>query len=231
MANPLQTIQAAFATERRPEHFTDPTHCEECADHDRTLLLYRRQNLPLKLIHNRAWDPICFVTPEAFRYLFPRLCELAYGTDADYYLDQFIFHLEYNLESLHAQEYPQVLAVLEEISAQNEKQIKRHGDKRDLRRLCEKLKKGKPVESHDSSPGENAGKLAKSFMDVMQTPISLKSEASGDKASGSGACKFAKTFMNVMQTPISLKSDKSGGDKSASEKPAKKKKKSKKEEE
>ena len=104
MATPLQKIKKLFGEEERPDHFTDHMHCEECADHDATLQQYDNTNLPVDKVNNQAWDPVCFLTPEGFRYFYPRLCELAYGSGDDFYLESFLIHLENNLHLLTADE-------------------------------------------------------------------------------------------------------------------------------
>ena len=86
MMTTLEELKEMFAAESRPDEFTDFNHCEECADHNETLKKYDRYAIPQEDLSNPGWDPICFVTPEAFRYLFPRLCELAYGQGSEYYL-------------------------------------------------------------------------------------------------------------------------------------------------
>ena len=41
-----------------------------------------------------AWDPVCYLTDEAYRYFMPGFARLMLGRGDDYYLDQFLFHLE-----------------------------------------------------------------------------------------------------------------------------------------
>lgn len=94
----LADIQQAFAHCPRPAHFTDYTHCEECRDHDKSLLACDRATLSLEVVGNPGWDPICFVSPEGFAYYFPALARLALEppTDSeDWYVPQLLFHLLY----------------------------------------------------------------------------------------------------------------------------------------
>ena len=81
----LDLIARAFSSSRRPEHFTDYTHCPECLDHDN--LLQSRDLLSLRLedVANACWDPICFATPEGFSYYFPALARLALLPPDDFY--------------------------------------------------------------------------------------------------------------------------------------------------
>ena len=78
----------------RPEHFTDYTHCCECAEHDETLRGESIATLSYDSLRP-GWDPLCFITPEGFQYYFPALVRLALeGTGENYFIDQLVFHLE-----------------------------------------------------------------------------------------------------------------------------------------
>ena len=57
----------AFLAEPLPDHFTDYTHCCECAEHDELLRARDRETLALEDVGNAGWDPICFVTAEVER--------------------------------------------------------------------------------------------------------------------------------------------------------------------
>jgi hypothetical protein len=48
-AQVIEEVQAAFAKYERPAHFTDYTHCPECAEHDELLL--SRDNDTLRIEH------------------------------------------------------------------------------------------------------------------------------------------------------------------------------------
>ena len=90
----MQEALELFGKTPRPEHFTNYTHCSECAEHDETL---RNETLSsLSYDHLRpGWDPLCFISPEGFQYYFPALVRLALeGTDENYFIDQLLFHLE-----------------------------------------------------------------------------------------------------------------------------------------
>ena len=95
-AEALSVVAAAFEECRRPEHFTDHTHCCECAEHDALLRSRNRDTLTVADVGNPGWDPICFVTNEGFAYYFPALARLALteptGRHA-WYLEQLLFHL------------------------------------------------------------------------------------------------------------------------------------------
>ncbi|MGB3403279.1 MAG: hypothetical protein WBA77_11365 [Microcoleaceae cyanobacterium] len=48
-----------------------------------------------------GWDPICFInTNEGFQYYLPALARLCLKTGEEYYLSQFLFHL--NPERIHS---------------------------------------------------------------------------------------------------------------------------------
>ena len=83
-----------FGSTPRPEHFTDHTHCCECAEHDETLRNATIETLSFDNVRP-GWDPLCFISPEGFQYFFPALVRLALeGTGETYFIDQLIFHLE-----------------------------------------------------------------------------------------------------------------------------------------
>lgn len=93
----MSAISKAFLAEPRPDHFTDYTHCCECAEHDELLRARDRETLALEDVGNAGWDPICFVTAEGFRYYLPPLVRLALSQPDDRnagpYLSQLLFHL------------------------------------------------------------------------------------------------------------------------------------------
>jgi hypothetical protein len=94
----LDCIDAAFGTSPRPQHFTDFTHCCECAEHDELLRSRNRESLVIGDVGNPGWDPICFITADGFAYYFPSLARLALASPArprDWYAPQLLFHLSY----------------------------------------------------------------------------------------------------------------------------------------
>ena len=94
MMKTLAAIEQEFANIIKPKHFTNYQHCEECAEHDQTLLNTTRDTISLKELGSPGWDPICFITdPEAFKYYLPAMARLAAGRGDEFYLEQFLFHL------------------------------------------------------------------------------------------------------------------------------------------
>lgn len=97
-AEVLEAVRRAFSGCPRPEHFTNYTHCEECGEHDDLLLSRDVDSLQIEDVGNPGWDPICFVSPEGFAYLFPGLARLALNEPSPthgWYGDQLLFHLTY----------------------------------------------------------------------------------------------------------------------------------------
>jgi hypothetical protein len=94
----LGEVRAAFAQCERPVHFTNYTHCEECAEHDELLRSRVPDTLRIADVGNPGWDPLCYVDAAGFGYLFPGLARLALA-DPDpehgWYVTQLLFHLTY----------------------------------------------------------------------------------------------------------------------------------------
>ena len=92
----LEQVRRAFGRYPRPEHFTNFEHCDECAEHDRTLLARTPDTLIIEDVGNPGWEPICFTSPAGFAYYLPGLARLVledspYGYD--WYGVQFFRHL------------------------------------------------------------------------------------------------------------------------------------------
>ena len=73
----IERAYASFSNFVRPEHFTNFSHCEECAEHDETMRSCSLHELGSKHVGNPGWSPIPFLTEQAFGYVFPRLLELS----------------------------------------------------------------------------------------------------------------------------------------------------------
>lgn len=81
---------------KKPEHFTNFTHCEECAEHDETLRNSSVEIIGMEELGKLGWDPMCFCTIEGKKYYMPALMRLCVETltSNEPYLEQFLFHLE-----------------------------------------------------------------------------------------------------------------------------------------
>lgn len=78
----------------KPDHFTDFKHCDECAEHDQTLIGHDRDSIGLDQLGHPSWDPLCFCSAEGKRYYMPALIRLTLNSLYDEpYLDQLLFHL------------------------------------------------------------------------------------------------------------------------------------------
>jgi hypothetical protein len=90
----LRRVRAAFAECERPEHFTNYTHCDECAEHDELLRSRDADTLRIADVGNPGWDPLCYVDAVGFGYFFPGLARLALDDpDPEYgwYVPQLLF--------------------------------------------------------------------------------------------------------------------------------------------
>lgn len=87
---------AVFKAEK-PEHFTDFTHCDECAEHNQTLLTTTVLTIGLDQSGNSGWDPICFCNEAGKKYYTPAFIRLSLETvNSEFYFGQFLFHLKHD---------------------------------------------------------------------------------------------------------------------------------------
>lgn len=90
----VQEALILFRSEK-PIHFTNFEHCEECAEHDATLLNSSIESIGLSELGSPGWDPICFTHCEGKKYYMPAFVRLSFETmHKEFYLGQFLFHLE-----------------------------------------------------------------------------------------------------------------------------------------
>ena len=95
----LAAIESAFGKVPRPEHFTNYSHCEECAEHDAVSRSRDNQSLRIEDIGNAGWDPLCFTAAQGLLYLMPGLARIALSplaSGTDWYSPQLYFHLTCN---------------------------------------------------------------------------------------------------------------------------------------
>lgn len=81
----------AFATFKRPEHFTDHTQSPEAAEHDQTMRSRPLSAIGVVELGNPGWSPIPFLTEEAYGYVMPRLIELAVSSSVERPGESFVF--------------------------------------------------------------------------------------------------------------------------------------------
>jgi len=90
----IDEAKRVFSVER-PTHFTNYEHCEECNEHDQTLINSTIDGIGLEELGNPGWDPICFCSPDGKKYFMPSFVRLSLETiDGDFYFSQLLFHLE-----------------------------------------------------------------------------------------------------------------------------------------
>jgi hypothetical protein len=95
----LSALRDAFASVERSEHFTDYQHCDECFEHDQTLLSRDLDTLAREDMPSAAWDPITMATPQAFAYYLPALARLTLEMPHEHwgwYGEQLLNHLNWD---------------------------------------------------------------------------------------------------------------------------------------
>ncbi len=91
----IELVRNAFRNAACPDHFTDYAHCYECADHGRVLRSHDLDTLTMEDIGNPCWDPVCYLTPQAFLYYFPAFVRLTLEDKENSWLPQYLFHLSF----------------------------------------------------------------------------------------------------------------------------------------
>jgi hypothetical protein len=95
-------IDAAFAGAARPDHFTEYTHCCECADEDAFFQGHTPESLGEELYPETIG--LAFLTKEAFDYLLPALARMLPRSFPHYCIGDVLFHVENRLDTFsHAQ--------------------------------------------------------------------------------------------------------------------------------
>lgn len=87
-------VATAFHCSRPARMVRNPGHCDECTEHEEVMQSLTPESVSLNQVGSAAWDPVCFLSDEAYQYFMPGLARLAAGRGKEYYLDQFLFHLE-----------------------------------------------------------------------------------------------------------------------------------------
>ena len=84
-------VEAARVFEvKKPQHFTNHTHCCECTEHDEVLRAHDRDTIGIEQLGNPGWDPMCLCTVEGFQYYFPALVRLCLDRNPDALLSRSI---------------------------------------------------------------------------------------------------------------------------------------------
>lgn len=132
--NWIEESRKIFKTSK-PEHFTDFAHCEECLDHDLTLLKSDVNSIGFDELGNPCWDPICYVETEGFIYYFPAFVKLCLSSNPDQsYINQFLFHISHNgknnkyIISFSAEQRNFTLKFLEHLAVTKIDTIELYGD-------------------------------------------------------------------------------------------------------
>ena len=68
-------------------------HCDECEEHDLTLLAHTPETISLEELGDPGCDPICFVSDQGFRYFMPGLVRLTLEQTENFF-DTFLGHLD-----------------------------------------------------------------------------------------------------------------------------------------
>jgi predicted RNase H-like HicB family nuclease len=127
----LDEIRRAFRDVECPEHFTNHSHCSECAAHDEILRSHTPETIGFEELGNWGCDPLCFINVAGFLYYMPGLARLAlmpqklvWRSDAGgarwhHYLDLFLLHLrEERMAAFDERQRSATLHLLDFIRAQ-----------------------------------------------------------------------------------------------------------------
>ncbi len=109
-------IDRAFRCDRPLGMVRNPAHCDECAEHEDTMQAVTPETVSLDQVGSPAWDPVCYLTDEAYRYFMPGFARLALGRGDDYSLDEFLSHLESGrIACLDAEQCQAIAALLDHL--------------------------------------------------------------------------------------------------------------------
>lgn len=121
----IKAVDEAFAGIPRPDLFIRGTcGCEECLEHNATMSAFDPKELPLDALDNPGWNPICFASDAAFRYLMPGLTRLVFKHPVDY-LWQFLVNINNpdRFSCLTATQANALLSVLSVLDAEHGRTI------------------------------------------------------------------------------------------------------------
>jgi hypothetical protein len=136
----LPAIDRAFECARPAQMVRNPTHCDECAEHEATMQSVTPESVSLTQVGSPSWDPVCFITDEAYRHFMPGFARLALGRGDDYYLDQFLFHLESGrIEVLDLAQCGAISPLLDHLYETMSDEIEKNMDDKTLGRVMDLL--------------------------------------------------------------------------------------------
>lgn len=87
----IKVAYEAFENFKRPDHFTDYTHCGECCEHDEVMRSKPLSEIGAEEFGSEGWSPIPFLTDEAYGYVLPRLIEHTLTNGENSCGDPFVF--------------------------------------------------------------------------------------------------------------------------------------------
>ncbi|XZG70584.1 hypothetical protein ACTSKR_01650 [Chitinibacteraceae bacterium HSL-7] len=89
----MTRVDTAFASITKPAHFTDPTHCDECAEMDALLRQHQRETVEPADLDSPGADPLNFSTAHGKAYYLPALMRFALEPDPENWR-RLVNHLE-----------------------------------------------------------------------------------------------------------------------------------------
>ncbi len=136
----LSAIDKAFECARPEQMVRTPAHCDECAEHENTLQSVTPESVSLTQVGSPSWDPVCFITDEAYSHFMPGFARLALGRGDNYYLDQFLFHLESGrIDSLNKAQCQALAALLDHLYVTNSTESEENMDEKVLGHVMDML--------------------------------------------------------------------------------------------
>jgi hypothetical protein len=73
----IEKLYKEFSVYKRPAHFTDYKHCDECEEHDETMRRATLETLCSEHLGCIGYAPFSFLTEEGFAHYLLRIIELA----------------------------------------------------------------------------------------------------------------------------------------------------------
>ncbi len=130
-----------FAHRERPKHFTNYKHCDDCKEFDDLLSSHTPDTISFKELGNIAWNPISSISKDGFLYYLPALARLALGKGDEYFIDQFLIHVDQKerLDSMTLEEKDALRSFLMHLGKAMSNEILNNLDAEDFDNLLTKL--------------------------------------------------------------------------------------------